>query len=83
MIVLDLMLPDFNGLDFVRYMRKNHPHPRIPIIVVSSSSGGFQTNQAIEAGADVFLTKPVSVEDLLAASSKAVGLKLQNKPVNE
>ncbi|MCC6614502.1 MAG: response regulator [Anaerolineae bacterium] len=72
-IVLDLMLPDFNGLDFLRYMRKNHPHPHIPIIVVSAS---FQTNQAIEAGADVFLTKPVSVEDLLVASSKAAGLKL-------
>jgi len=71
-IVLDLMLPDFNGLDFLRYMRKNHPHPHIPIIVVSAS---FQTNQAIEAGADVFLTKPVSVEDLLAASSKAAGIR--------
>ncbi|MCA9905499.1 MAG: response regulator, partial [Anaerolineae bacterium] len=57
-IVLDLMLPDFNGLDFLRYVRKNHPHPRVPIIVVSAASGGFQTNQAIEAGADVFLTKP-------------------------
>ncbi|MCL4246628.1 MAG: response regulator [Anaerolineae bacterium] len=75
-IVLDLMLPDFNGLDFLRYVRKNHPHPRVPIIVVSAASGGFQTNQAIEAGADVFLTKPVSVEDLLHASTKAVGLRM-------
>jgi CheY-like chemotaxis protein len=82
-IVLDLMLPDFNGLDFLRYVRKNNPHPHVPIIVVSATSGGFQTNQAIEAGADAFLSKPVSVEDLVSAISRAVGLPLPLNAVAE
>lgn len=75
-IVLDLMLPDFNGLDFLRYVRKNNPHPHVPILVVSAASGGFQTAQALDAGADMFLPKPVSVEDLVAALSKLVGLQM-------
>lgn len=75
-IVLDLMLPDFNGLDFLRYVRKNNPHPHVPILVVSAASGGFQTAQALDTGADMFLPKPVSVEELVASVSKLVGLQV-------
>jgi CheY-like chemotaxis protein len=73
-IVLDLMLPDFNGLDFLRYVRKNNPHPHVPILVVSASSGTFKVNQAMDAGADTFLAKPVSVEELVNGVSKLLGL---------
>ncbi|MDX2136591.1 MAG: response regulator [Chloroflexota bacterium] len=74
-IVLDLMLPDFNGLDFLRYVRKNNPHSAVPILVVSAASGGYQISQAQDAGADMFLPKPVSVEDLLTSVSNLLGLK--------
>ncbi len=81
-IVLDLMLPDFNGLDFLRYVRKHSPDLRLPVIVVSASSGSYQAAQAIDAGADAFLTKPVSVEDLVAVISRAVGLEPQSPPTS-
>jgi CheY-like chemotaxis protein len=71
-IVLDLMLPDMNGLDLVRYVRKQHQQPRVPMLVVSGATGGFQMNQALEAGADAFLGKPVAVEELVKAVSSAV-----------
>jgi CheY-like chemotaxis protein len=74
-IILDLMLPDFNGLDFLRYVRKNNPHPHVPIIAISASSSAYQKNQAIDAGADAFMAKPVSVEDIVQAVSKMVGLQ--------
>ena len=79
-IVLDLMLPDFNGLDFLRYVRKHNPELRVPVIVVSASAGSFQATQAVDAGADAFLTKPVSVEDLVAVISRAVGLEPSSPP---
>jgi CheY-like chemotaxis protein len=82
-IVLDLMLPDFNGLDFLRYVRKNNPTTHVPVIVVSASSSSFQTAQAIEAGADAFLAKPVSVEDLIATVTKAVGLSAPTPVTSE
>lgn len=67
LIVLDLMLPDMSGLDLLRYVRKEYPQRRVPMIVVSGATGGFQMNQAKECGADLCLSKPVSVEDLVRA----------------
>jgi two-component system alkaline phosphatase synthesis response regulator PhoP len=71
-IVLDLMLPDMNGLDLVRYVRKQHQQRRVPMLVVSGATGGFQMNQALEAGADAFLGKPVAVDELVKAVGTAV-----------
>ncbi|NWG17530.1 MAG: response regulator [Chloroflexi bacterium] len=65
-IVLDLMLPDMSGLDLLRYVRKEFKK-HIPMIVVSGATGGFQANQAKDIGADIFLGKPISVEDLVRA----------------
>ncbi len=74
-IILDLMLPDFNGLDFLRYVRKNNPHPHVPIIAISASSSAYQKAQALDAGADSFMPKPVSVEDIVQSVSRLVGLQ--------
>lgn len=73
-MVLDLMLPDMNGLDLVSYIRKQSA--TVPIIVCSGATGGYQMNQAKDAGANQFLSKPVSVEDLV----KAVGSLLNLTP---
>jgi len=69
-IVLDLMLPDMNGLDLAHYVRKQElPGQHIPVVVVSGATGGFQMNQALKAGADMFLGKPVGVDELVRAFS--------------
>ncbi|MBI1259516.1 MAG: response regulator [Chloroflexi bacterium] len=73
-IILDLMLPDMNGLDLVRYVRKQKTPKHIPMLVVSGAIGGFQMNQALAAGADAFLGKPVAVEELVQAVGNAVKL---------
>ncbi len=75
-IVLELMLPDMNALDLVRYVRKQKTAKHVPVLVVSSALGGYQTGQALSAGADTFLGKPVSVEDLV----QAVGSTLRGDP---
>lgn len=69
-IVLDLMLPDMNGLDLLRYVRKQESNGKhVPLVVVSGATGGFQMNQALQAGADMFLGKPVGVDELMRAFS--------------
>jgi CheY-like chemotaxis protein len=74
-VILDLMLPDMNGLDLVRYVRKQPKGEDLPMIVCSGATGGFQMNQAKEAGATLFLGKPVTVEEL----SKAITSVLKPK----
>jgi CheY-like chemotaxis protein len=71
-IVLDLMLPDMNGLDLVRYVRKQKTGQQIPMLVISGAVGGFQMNQALAAGADVFMGKPIAVDELVQALGKAL-----------
>ncbi|HVU10532.1 MAG TPA: response regulator [Phototrophicaceae bacterium] len=75
-IILDLMLPDMNGLDLVRYVRKQKTSQHIPMLVVSGAIGGFQMNQALAAGADKFLGKPVVVEELVQAVAAAIKMEL-------
>ena len=78
LLVLELMLPDMNGLDLLRYIRKQPDNERTQVVVCSGATGGFQMNQAIEAGAQLFLGKPVSVEDLLRAAAKVLHLETVN-----
>ncbi|WP_343208068.1 response regulator transcription factor [Anaerolentibacter hominis] len=62
-ILLDLGLPDMDGVDIIRKVRA---WSNVPIIVVSARSEDRDKIEALDAGADDYLTKPFSVEELLA-----------------
>lgn len=67
-VVLDLMLPDMDGLDLAKYIRKEEGTDKhVSLVVASGVTGGFQKNRALEAGADLFLGKPVGVDELVDA----------------
>lgn len=62
-IILDLGLPDIDGVEIIKKIRE---WSNIPIIVVSARSEDKDKIEALDAGADDYLTKPFSVEELLA-----------------
>lgn len=70
--VMELMLEDRSGLDLITYIRSKPDHETSPIIVVSGVTGGYQMGQAIEAGVDVFLTKPVGIDELMRGFGKVL-----------
>ncbi|CAO5161236.1 DNA-binding transcriptional activator KdpE [Frankia sp. AiPs1] len=63
LVVLDLGLPDMDGIDVIRGLRG---WTRVPIIVLSGRTSGPDKIAALDAGADDYVTKPFSVEELLA-----------------
>ncbi len=63
LVIADLGLPDGDGADLVREVRG---WSSVPIIVLSARSDERQKIQALDAGADDYLTKPFSVAELLA-----------------
>lgn len=63
MVLLDLGLPDMDGVDIIRKIRT---WSSVPIIVISARSEDSDKIEALDAGADDYLTKPFSVEELLA-----------------
>ena len=62
-IFLDLGLPDMDGVDLIRKIRT---WSAVPIIVISARSEDTDKIEALDAGADDYLTKPFSVDELLA-----------------
>ena len=64
LIILDLMLPEVNGLDICRLLR--HQGDITPILVVSAKSSETDRVLGLEVGADDYLTKPFSMRELIA-----------------
>ena len=63
LIILDLGLPDGDGMDFLRDLRG---WSKVPVIVLSARVGEQDKIEALDAGADDYLTKPFGVGELLA-----------------
>src|SRR6185295_15666776 len=63
LVVLDLGLPDKDGIDFIRAFRG---WSTIPIIVLSARAGEGDKIEALDTGADDYLTKPFGIGELLA-----------------
>lgn len=62
LLVLDIMMPDINGLDLCKQIRKNS---EIPIIFVSAKDEEFDRVLGLELGADDYLSKPFSPRELV------------------
>ena len=66
-VILDIMMPDISGLEVLRFMRRESQLRDIPVIVVSARSMPSDIQEGLEAGATIYLTKPVGYLDLKQA----------------
>ncbi len=71
-VILDIMMPDISGLEVLRFMRRDPALSRIPVVVVSAKSMPADIKTGIEAGASIYLTKPVGFLDLKEAVEKVI-----------
>ena len=75
LLLLDINLPRINGIDVCRQI-KNHPQTHhLPVIIVSASLETDDLQQAFEAGAMDFITKPVNKYELIARVRSAIRIK--------
>jgi PAS domain S-box-containing protein len=65
LILLDMHLPDISGMELLRHLKGDVQTGSIPIVVVSADALAQQIEAAFEAGCTHYLTKPVSVSELL------------------
>jgi CheY-like chemotaxis protein len=81
LILLDMHLPDISGLDLLRHLKQDAHTAHVPIVVVSADALAQQIADALEAGADRYLTQAVSVTELLAVLDRAAGAIRTRIPV--
>ena len=77
LMVLDLNMPDMHGMEVVQFVRKHQSYSSIPIIVLTTRGDDSSRAAALEAGAELYMTKPflpnvlsARVRELLDANSQ-------------
>lgn len=65
LLILDLMLPDISGIEFLRQMRTKTMFDKLPVLILSALADPDQIREGLAAGADRYLTKPYLANNLI------------------
>ena len=66
LILLDIMLPDVDGLEILSMLRENSETESLPVIMLTAKSGELDKVKGLDSGADDYITKPFSVMELIS-----------------
>jgi CheY-like chemotaxis protein len=64
MLVLDINMPEVTGLDFLEFLRRRPEWKNLPVVMLSTEAADVTVDQALELGADGYVMKPVTLEEL-------------------
>jgi two-component system chemotaxis response regulator CheY len=70
LIVTDINMTDINGLELVRFIRKSEHHRATPLVIISSQRAEQDVERGLALGADAYLPKPFTPEQLRAACER-------------
>ena len=65
LIVTDVNMPDINGLELVKYVRKEEAHRQTPLIIISTDGRERDRDRGMQLGATSYLVKPFKPADLI------------------
>lgn len=82
LIILDLMLPEIDGLEICKVLKKNDSTAHIPIIMLTAKAQETDKIIGLELGADDYITKPFSPRELIARV-KTILRRVQEKPKSD
>ena len=82
LVILDLMLPEMNGLEICKILKQNEKTRLTPIVMLTAKGTESDKVVGLELGADDYITKPFSPRELIARI-KAVLRRFQEKPIEE
>jgi diguanylate cyclase len=81
LILLDIMMPEMDGLAVVRKIRADPALSQTPVVVISALAAAEDRRAALEAGADAFLPKPFTMEELTQAIGPFVNVEMTQDPI--
>ena len=72
LLILDINMPEISGLDLLEFMRRRTEWKELPIVILSSEAADSMVDKALQLGADAYIMKPVTIEEL----EKAMGFSI-------
>lgn len=71
LMIVDINMPEVSGLDLVEFLRRRPEWKDMPIVMLSSEAADTMVDKALRYGADSYVTKPVTLEELENAMQDA------------
>ena len=71
LMLLDINMPEVNGLDLLEFLRRRSEWQDLPIVMLSSEAADVTVDEAMDLGADGYVMKPATIEELEKAIEKA------------
>lgn len=73
LIIADVLMPELDGLTFVKALKNRRETKAIPIIFLTAKSDPLSMIEGINVGAKFYITKPFQIEDVLSKVNKVLG----------
>jgi DNA-binding response OmpR family regulator len=71
-LFLDINMPEVSGLDMLEFLRRRPEWKQLPIVMLSSESADQTVDKALQLGADAYIMKPATIEELEKAMTIAL-----------
>ncbi|HET7143622.1 MAG TPA: response regulator [Anaerolineales bacterium] len=71
LVVLDINMPEVSGMDMLEFLRRRKEWKDLPVIMLSSEAADVTVDKAMKLGADGYVMKPVTIEELDHVMSQA------------
>ena len=71
LIILDLNMPEITGIDMIEFLRRRPDTKNLPIVMLSSEAADVVVDKALALGADSYVMKPITIDELEKAMSTA------------
>jgi CheY-like chemotaxis protein len=72
LMLLDISMPEVTGIMMLEFVRRRPEWKDLPVVMLSSEATDVQIDEALRLGADAYITKPVSVDELETAIATAM-----------
>ena len=79
LLLLDINMPEVSGLDMLEFLRRRKEWKELVIIMLSSEAAETMIDKALQMGADSYLIKPVTIEELEQAMESAIQKRVSIK----
>jgi DNA-binding response OmpR family regulator len=71
LMILDINMPEVSGLDLLEFVRRRSEWKKLPVIMLSTEAADVTVDKAMKLGADGYVMKPVTIEELERAINAA------------